>query len=274
MLTPASIAQLANRSEGVKRDAMQALVGAVSRDVDTVVPMPTLKARASIEYQALGKRGTAAGEIARSLLQFKSFPIAMISNHWQRLQQMPTPGGKALYAAELIATSTILGALSVQLKSMVAGNNPQDMTDPKFAGRAFVQGGAAGLYGDVLVNLYASPFKERLTDQMGPLSGSLADLYDIARSVYDSSKPENKANIGGNVTRFIRGNTPGANVFWARAAFDHLIFQRLQDYYSPGYNQRVQDRYQKFYGSNQFWPAGTGVSQIHAPNLKTAIGER
>lgn len=279
MLTPARIAQLSNRSESVRRDAMQQLVGAVSRDVDTVVPMPTLKARASIEYAALGKRGTVSGEIARSVLQFKSFPLAMISNHWQRMMAQPTPTGKALYAAELIATSTILGAASVQLKSMVAGNNPQDISDPKFAARAFVQGGAAGLYGDVLLNLYASPFKERLTDQMGPLSGSMADLYDLGRAAYDSTKPDSKANLGGDVTRFIRGNTPGANLFWARAAFDHLIFQRLQDYYSPGYAERAQQRQQKYYGSGQWWPTANAnqstmqvLRSVQPPNLGAAVG--
>jgi hypothetical protein len=284
MLTPAGIGNL-DVADSVKRDAMQSLVGTVSRDVDTVVPMPTLKARASIEYQAIGKRGTLGGEIARSILQFKSFPLAMVSNHWQRLQSMPTPGGKMLYAAELIATSTVLGALSVQLKSMVAGNNPQNMTDPKFAARAFMQGGATGLYGDLLLGLYASPYKERLTDQMGPLTGSMADLYDMGKAAYESSNPEKKVNLGGDVTRFIRGNAPGANLWWGRAALDHLIFQRLQDYYSPGYSQRLQDRTQKAFGSGPYWQPSTaasptqllssrGITAPSVPNLKTAAGRQ
>jgi hypothetical protein len=264
---------------------MQALIGVVSRDVDTVVPMPTLKARASIENAFYGLRGNVYGELARSVLQFKSFPLAMISNHWQRLQAQPTGMGKAIYAAELVATSTVLGALSVQLKSMVAGNNPQDMTDPKFAGRAFVQGGSAGLYGDVLVNLWASPYKERLTDQMGPLAGTLADAYDLTRAAWESGKPDSKANLGGDATRFIRGNTPFANLWWGKAAFDHLIFQRLQDYYSPGYAARMQQRQQQFFGSGQYWAPSTaaspsqllsarGITTPQAPNLKTAIGRQ
>lgn len=274
MLTPAAIANLPNRSESVKRDAMQALIGTVSRDIDTVVPMPTLKAQAKIESTLGGLRGSIPGELTRSVLQFKSFPLAMISNHWQRLQAQPTGLGKAIYAAELVATSTMLGAISVQLKSMVAGNNPQDMTDPKFTGRAFVQGGAAGLYGDILVNLWASPYKERLTDQMGPLAGSIADMYDIARATWESGKPDSKVNLGGDVTRFIRGNTPFANLWWGRAAFDHLIFQRLQDYYSPGYSARMQQRVQNFYNSGQWWKPSTAqsVTLPQTPDLTTAVG--
>lgn len=276
MLTPAAIARLANRSDAVKRDAMQQLVGTVSRDIDTVVPMPTLKARTSIEYQLAGLRGKGGGELARSILQFKSFPLAMISNHWQRLQAMPTPKGKALYAAELIATSTVLGALSIQLKSLVAGNNPQDMTDPKFTGRAFVQGGSAGLYGDLLVNPIVSPYKERLTDQMGPMAGGLADVYDIARAAWESGKPDAKANLGGDVTRFIKGNTPFANLWWGKAATDHLIFQRLQDYFSPGYSARMQQRVQNYYNSGQWWRPSTAqsVTLPQPPNLKNAVGKQ
>jgi len=286
MITPAGIARLANRSDNVKRDAMQALVGAVSRDIDTVVPMPTLKARSSIEYQLAGLRGKPGGELARSILQFKSFPLAMISNHWQRLQSMPTPVGKAIYAAELIATSTLLGAVSIQLKSLVAGNNPQDMKDPKFAARAFVQGGATGLYGDMIAGLSAiSPYKVSLPDQLGPLASTMSDAYDLSRTAWNSyADPEKKANLGGEATRFIKGNTPFANVWWGKAAIDHLIFQRLQDYYSPGYADRMQQRTQKFYNSGQWWRPSTaaspaqvitstkGITTPRAPDLTTAVG--
>src|SRR6185369_9353132 len=77
MLTPNDIQRLSNRSENVRRDAMQALVGATAREIDTIVPMPTLKARGTVEYQLRNLRGTVGGELARTPLQFKSFAIAM-----------------------------------------------------------------------------------------------------------------------------------------------------------------------------------------------------
>jgi hypothetical protein len=283
------------KPEQLRRDAMQALIGTVSRDIDTVVPMPTLKARTSTEYQLSGLRGKAGGELARSILQFKSFPIAIISNHWQRLQSMPTAGGKALYAAELIATSTMLGALSIQLKSMVAGNNPQDMTDPnsplgvnwKFVGRAFVQGGATGLYGDMIAGLTAmTPYKMTLPDQLGPLASTMDETYKLARTAWESGNPDKKADLGGEVTRFVRGNTPFANIWWGKAVVDHMIFQRLQDYYSPGYAQRMQQRVQTFYNSGQWWKPSTaaspaqvltsmqGVTSPQVPNIQSAVGKQ
>ncbi len=65
-----------------------------------------------------------------------------------------------------------------------------------------------------------------------------------------------------------------------------MIFQRLQDYYSPGYAQRMQQRVQTFYNSGQWWKPSTaaspqqvltsmqGVTSPQAPNLKSAVGKQ
>ena len=42
------------------------------------------------------------------------------------------------------------------------------MTDPKFAARAWIQGGSSGLLGDLVGNALVSPYKEHLTDMLGP----------------------------------------------------------------------------------------------------------
>lgn len=269
----------------LRRDAMQALVGLASRDVDTVVPMPTDRARGTVENQLPGLRGKVWGELVRSALQFKSFPIAMFSNHWQRIQGISSPGGKALYGAEVIATCSILGALSVQLKSLVAGNNPQDMTDPKFAARAMVQGGALTLPGEIALNAYASPYAETIADQLGPMFSTGEQALKIYQDARNMTDPTKKANVGGDITRLVRGNS--GNLWYAKAAMDHLIFQRLQDYYSPGYADRMQTRMQKYYNSGQWWKPSTaaspqqiitgsskGITTPQAPNLHTAVGGR
>lgn len=265
------LADLGNPAQ-LRRDAMQSLVGLVSRDVDTVVPMPTDRARGTLENQLSGLRGKVWGELVRSALQFKSFPIAMFSNHWQRIQGQSTLGGKALYGAEVFATCSILGALSVQLKSLVGGNNPQDMTDPKFWARAMVQGGALSLPGEMLMQLYASPYHEHIADQLGPLFSTASDAYDLAKTIQETGDPTKKANVGGNVVRLVRGNS--GNLWYAKAAMDHLIFQRLQDYYSPGYAERMQQRMQKYYNSGQWWKPSTAnaIPAPQAPNLKAAVG--
>jgi len=291
-LPDSALADLGGSPAQLRQDAAQHLIGVVSRDTDTVVPMPTDKARAKVEYTFGDLRGKPIGEILRSTLQFLSFPIAMFSNHWQRMMSYPTLGGRAAYTAMLLATSSILGAVSVQLKSLITGYNPQDMTsrkfiiNPKFAGRAIAQGGALGLWGDLVLKPISTPYRAHLTDQAGPLISEMGNLYDLGHDAFKAgTDPNAKVNLGGDIVHEIRGNTPFASWWWTKAAFDHLIFQRLQEYYSPGYNERAQARSVKYFGSNAYWPPSAaaspaqiasgsmqGVQSPQAPNLKTALG--
>jgi hypothetical protein len=270
-------------------EAAQHLLGVVTKDVNTVVPMMTDFTRTRVENTMQSMRGKPIGEMVRSIMQFKSFVISIVANHWQRMQAMPTPGGKAMYAAQVVATASILGALVEQIHSAVAGNNPQDMTDPKFAVRSLMRGGTLGMYGDILGNLYASPYRENLADYLGPMFSTANDLYSFGQdAVHSATDPQSKANLGGNAVRLIKSNTPFQNFWYTKAVFDHLLFQRLQDYYSPGYAQRMQTRMQKFYGAGaQWWKPSTaaspaqiatgstqGITKPETPNLRTAIGEQ
>jgi hypothetical protein len=289
LLTMNGIKQIAGVSEGVKRDALQHLVGSIFMDEGTVVPMMKDWARASVAHQmGAAKRGTWGGELANSILQFKSFPLAMISNHWQRMMSMPTTAGKAMYATELAVTATILGALSVQMKSLASGYNPQDMTDAKFAARAFIQGGAGGILGDTILNAAVSPHKEHITDQLGPLISELGNLYELGQAgVHTFKDPNKQAQFGDAAVRFMKANTPFANLWYTKAATDRLFFQRLQDYFSPGYSARQIERSKKDYNNTPWWAPSTaaspgeiatgsmrGVTAPQTPTLQTAAGGR
>lgn len=288
LLTPQAIMHVEGVSDAQKRDAVNSLMAIILRDTDTIVPMMTNRVQAMTEnIMGNPRRGKLFGELQRSMLQFKSFPIAMMINNWKRLQAMPTPGGKALYLIETAAVGMALGAVSTQMKSFVLGNNPQDMNDPKFWGRAFVQSGIAGLVGDLLVNPWASPYKQDLNEQLGPIFGSLSDVYKIAQDIMPHANPEKKSNLGGDVMRFVQRNTPLANGWYVDAVVRHLFWQRIADYLSPGYARRQQQAVQTHFNSSQWWAPSTaaspaeilsgsmrGVTTPQQPNLRTALGDR
>ena len=226
------------------------------------------------------------GELMQSILQFKSFPLAMIGNHWQRMMSNPTTAGKAMYAIELGVTATIMGALSVQMKSLASGYNPQDMTDAKFAARAFIQGGATGILGDTILNTVVSPYKEHLTDQLGPLISELGNAYELGQAgIHAFKDPHKQSEFGDAAVRFAKANTPFANLWYTKAAIDRMFFQRLQDYFSPGYSQRQIERSKKDINNTPYWAPSTaaspseilsgsmrGVTPPQTPNLATAAG--
>ena len=264
----------------LRRDAMQTLVGYTTKATNTVVPMMNLRQRGLVEYKLRSLRGGNLGELARTALMFKSFPIADFSNHWQRILSMPTVKSKVAYASAVYASSLVMGSVIAQLGSLIAGNNPQDMTSPKFYGRALVAGGGIPIYAEMLINAFSTPYKESLSDQQGPIFSTLEQSLKIAQDVRNITGGE-KQNLGGDVVRLLRSNA--GNVWYAKAALDHLIFQRLQDYYSPGYNQRMTQRTQAFYGSTQWWKpsgaaapqellSGKGITSPTVPNLSTATG--
>jgi hypothetical protein len=80
-------------------------------------------------------------------------------------------------------------------------------------------------------------------------------------------------HFGAELVRFIKGNTPGASLWYAKAALDHIIFHQLQDYFSPGYLAQMQRRAQKEFGQSFWWQPGSGIEGMQAPNLAKAVGE-
>jgi len=277
----ADIAHLGN-PDRLRRDAAQKLLGVALSDIDTVVPLMTAKTQGKVEASGwTGKRGTIGGELIRSFLTFKSFPLANFQNHLDRMASQEGLG-KAVYAAQVIATSTIMGAITVQLKAMANGENPQDMTNPKFLARALVQGGALGLYFDILagtvVNLHGDKPKDAasvLADQMGPTAGSIKDILSMLQlPAQGQTAADFGAKEGEKAARLVRGYSPAP--FYAKAAFDRLIYQRILDMFSPGNAERMKDRVHSQYNSSYFWNPSTAqrVEPPQAPNLNTAVGRQ
>ncbi|MEG2568540.1 MAG: hypothetical protein RSA84_20270, partial [Acinetobacter sp.] len=104
------------------------------------------------------RKGTAMGEIFKSMLQFKSFSASFLMRHGSRTMAQQGVQGKAAYTIPLVAMTTILGGLVVQLKELANGNDPATMWDSEdpdktidFMKRSFVAGGGLPVLGDILV---------------------------------------------------------------------------------------------------------------------------
>src|SRR6202044_2213010 len=82
--------------------------------------------------------GTVAGELARSVMLFKSFSFSMMMKHWARAAAMPGGGATAAYVARLLVTGTIMGALATQLRDVASGKDPANIAEPQFWGESFL----------------------------------------------------------------------------------------------------------------------------------------
>lgn len=222
-------------------------------------------------------RGTVAGELARSVGLFKGFAASMMMKHWTRAASMPGIGGKAAYLAPLIVYGTVIAAARNQIVNMLSGKNPENMVsdspytlglDPKFWGSAALRGGGLGYYGDFLyseLNGYDTTLTEALG---GPVITTLSDVAKLTHgAVMEHLRGEN-VDEGAKLIRFAKGNIPLLNMWYTKAAFDHLIWQNMQEAASPGYLDRMQSRAYNDRGTTWFWKPGT--SDIEAPDLKQA----
>lgn len=261
MLTPESIMRIPDAAvmhlglpERVRFEAMRRLLAAVSEEVDMAVITPG--AREQLLTGGGLQRGTWKGELTRSVFLFKSFPISVVLRHWTRAMGMPSAGGRAAYIAAFLASTTMLGALSQQLNDLASGRNPREMTG-KDAGKfwlgALLKGGGLGLYGDFLLSDHTRYGGGALASMLGPVAGLVDDVVKLAQGIPLNAVEGKPEQTGGDLVKLGKGLIPGANLWYAKAALDHMIFNQMQEYFSPGYLRKIEQRSKKEFNQTYWW---------------------
>jgi hypothetical protein len=256
------------------------VLGFITDESEYAVMNPDIATRA-VQTWGGQQSGTGVGELARLTMQFKSFPIAMVSRHWRRmlegdrdLQGAPMLANKAAYGAALFISTTALGALAFQAKQVVQGKDPVDMTTAKFWMRAASQGGGAGFLGDILLGDTTEDRGSldslgRLL--LGPSFGSAAEIYELTKGNIDEMRAGKATHAGAEALRFVKSHTPWVNLWYGKAAIDHLLLHGLQENMSPGYLQRIQSKSKKDWGQGWWWEPGDATPD-RAPNLGAVAG--
>lgn len=261
MLTPESIMRIPDAAvmhlglpERVRFEAMRRLLAAVSEEVDMAVITPG--AREKLLTGGGLQRGTWKGELTRSVFLFKSFPISVVLRHWTRAMGMPSAGGRAAYIAAFLASTTMLGALSQQLNDLASGRNPREMTG-KDAGKfwlgALLKGGGLGLYGDFLLSDHTRYGGGPMASLLGPVAGLVDDVVKLAQGIPLNAVEGKPEQTGGDLVKLGKGLIPGANLWYAKAALDHMIFNQMQEYFSPGYLRKIEQRSKKEFNQTYWW---------------------
>lgn len=254
--------------------AVSRLLGMITDESEFAVVSPDLMTRAAVTRGT--QKGTLEGEFLRSLMLFKSFPLAMISRHLRRAATIDSTGGSLAYAASLGVGLSLFGALSLQAKDLAAGRDPRDATTPKFWGAAFVQGGGLGIYGDILYTGMGGQNRGGMSNWSslaGPVFGTAFDLADVTLGNIGQAMQGKDPKTGAEVARFARQNLPFVNLWYARAALDHAFFHEMQEQLSPGYLSAMRARARKDWDQRFWWEPGAGFDQMRAPRLAGIAGE-
>lgn len=255
-------------------------LGLITDESEVAILNPDLATRAIVTGGGR-QRGTLGGELGRAAAQFKSFPTAMIMRHWRRmletpqgLEGAPLTANRLAYAGALMVSLTALGAIAFQTKQLVSGKDPVDMTTPKFWTRAMSQGGGLGFVGDILLGDTTqdrSPLDTFGRLMLGPSFGSAADLYELTKGNLDEYQAGKDTHIGAEGLRFARGHLPLVNLWYAKAALDHMGLFALQENLSPGYLGRIQGKARKDWNQDFWLDPDTG--DMRAPDLSAIAGD-
>lgn len=210
--------------------------------------------------------GTFGGEMVRYIGQFKSFSVAMVQmvlgreiygrgydnlgDYWKNGK------GDMVGLATYIALATGFGYMAMAVKDMIKGREPRNPADPKTFIAAMAQGGGLGLYGDFLFGEY-NRFGRSLTSSLaGPVLGqadTAADLWTRIKNGDDLAAASFKALLD---------NTPFANLFYLRVAFDYLFLYGIHEAMNPGFLRRMERRIERENNQEFLFPPSQYANQF------------
>ena len=242
------IDNLTKRQIAIEKDKFKSSVSGILLDRSTyAVIEPDARGKAWLTGGRMA--GTGAGEAYRFISQFKAFPFAIVQKTLGREISFIRKGGAKNVArgitglGSILATSIMMGYLSMTIKDLIKGKKPRDPTKIKTINAAILQGGGLGIYGDVLFNE---------TRQGSEIGGSLLGpvpltAFDILQSL--KYLKDGKGDLSArSAYKAVSQNIPFLNLFYIKTAFDYIIGYQIMETLSPGVLERVENRMKRDYG--------------------------
>jgi hypothetical protein len=248
------------------------LAAIIEEELEFAVPTASLEGRARI----MGEHapGTIGGELLRSGLMYKSYPLSLTLGMIRRFNSLPTPQSKAMYAVGMASSLTILGAVAVQLKELAKGRDPRPMDSKAFWMAAMFQGGGLGIFGDFFHSETSRAGGGLAETAAGPVISLAGDVIGMGASNIQRAAEGEDLLLGRDVANLVRFNTPVASSLWyTRLAFDRMVFDELQRFLDPEAEavwRRQERQRQRDFGSRSWWERGE-MLPARRPDLRNAL---
>jgi hypothetical protein len=254
----------------------------VEKWTERAVPSRSLIAQGIMDPKAYGLApGSIPYEIMKSGMMFKSFPAAFVVNQTRMLSQATLWSragmkGRYAYAAELLLSATMAGALAMQVNEMLMGREPQPMDNYDFWMRSILKGGGLGPVGDILAtgtsswgggfaNYLAGPVVQGAQDATRLTLGNLAAAFHQAMDGEDID-----VDFMGDLMKFQKRYTPlqQSPIWLGGAAIDRLFADQLQMLLDPGSADalaKAERTRQNRYGNASLWAPGQIAPGVNSP---------
>lgn len=236
----------------------------VQEQTDYAVLMPTARVRAITT--AGREKGSGMGEFARTTTQFQSFTLTFMQQHGARILMQGGLGSRIAYGSALLTVSTLLGGVAMMAKDAAKGFTPREggnifdkNTDPKdkqkFWGAAALQGGGAGILGDLLFSDQTRFGNTFLPGIGGPTGGVIEDTVKLTVGNLQQAMDGKNTNIGSEAVEFANRHANPANLFYSKLLIDQYVVRNLKMFLDEDYEReerRKLRKRKKEYGQEKF----------------------
>lgn len=190
---------------------------------------------------ALGTRpGTWAGEVTRTLAQFKSFAITMGERQFGR--EFKRNGFDKMGSLLLVSSMTAFGFLGNQLRLLASNAYQHPPTTAEgwasLIKDSMLNGGALGLLGDMFARDGLKTGGDVLKTMLGPTAGTAADIIAAANTVREGSSKNERQTLLKNEALRVGQNDLMPNFWFLHAAYAYLGHYMIQNMVHPGAVQR------------------------------------
>jgi len=186
-----------------------------------------------------GERGDILTEIAVLFTHLKSFSVTYFQEHLSRFYG--ENGLNVGYALHLTLSALVYGYLAGTIKDIAGGKEPRDPRNPATWADAWLTGGGAGFYGDLVFALLDEkkiPGQGIFEQTAGPALGVVFNAADLIGEVADGDA----TGAAATANRIAKTVTPGGNIFYTKWVTDYLLWWPMAEYIRPGFARRVEQR--------------------------------
>jgi hypothetical protein len=230
-------------------------------ETDYAVPTPDARVRA-IATGGL-ERGSFWGQMSRSAMMIKSFPMTIAQTHLYRGFTQSTTGGKMMYLGGFTLSATLMGGFALQLKDIAAGREPRKMDNLEFWKDAFIQGGSGSLFADYVISdveKYGNSYADSLG---GPMVGFANQLGGLTLGNIQDVLEDRDTNIVGESIKFTKDIIPDP---WQIQLFKNSMMDNVRLWADPSYQSslnRIRSKQYRDYGQEYWWaPAETPMEVL------------
>lgn len=226
----------------------------VQEQTDYAVIVPT--ARTRVITTAGKEKGTGIGELVRTTTQFQSFTITFMQQHGARILMQGNLGSRLAYGSAILTVSTLLGAVSMMAKDAAKGftarhglnvfdEDVKTEDKAKFWGAAVLQGGGAGIFGDLLFSDQNRFGQKILPGVGGPTGGLIEDTVKLTIGNLQQAVAGEKTNIGSEAVNFVNRHANPVNTFYLKLLIDRYVARNLKIAFDKDFERKERRRLRK-----------------------------